>query len=472
MLDTIQYITTQFANYAWGPWLLCLLLGGGFYFLIRSRFAPFFYLRHALDLVRGKFDNPNDPGHINHFSALTAAMAGTIGMGNIAGVALAIQIGGPGAIFWMWMTAILGIATKFFTCSLAVMYRGYDDKGELQGGPMYVIREALPKRWHFLASIFAVVGLIGCLPALQSNQLIQIFRDLVVIDQGLLSADEDPFIFNLTSGIVLAGITGAVIFGGLHRIAGTARVLVPVMTAVYLVAVLVALTLNAGAIPAAFAMILTDAFTGEAAAGGSLLAVVLYGVQRGAYSNEAGMGTESLVHGAAKTNEPIREGLVAMIGPIVDTLIVCTATALMILIAGTWQSDASQGVTLTANAFSTLLGPAGTLVVFVCVLCFATTTIFTYSFYGSQCASFVFGTKYINVYRMVFVLSIVLIAVVSIESAVSLIDGSFALMAIPTMVSAILLAPKVLDAAKIYFAKLDADDDTPKSDGTLDQQPV
>ena len=472
MLDTIQYITTQFANYAWGPWLLCLLLGGGFYFLACSKFAPFFYLRHAVDLVRGKYDNPNDPGHISHFSALTAALAGTIGMGNIAGVALAIQIGGPGAIFWMWITAILGIATKFFTCSLAVMYRGYDDNGELQGGPMYVIREALPKRWHFLASVFAVVGLIGCLPALQSNQLIQIFRDLVMVDQGLLGADEDPFMFNLSSGIVLAGITGAVIFGGLHRIAGTARVLVPVMTAVYLVAVLVALTLNAGAIPAAFAMILTDAFTGEAAAGGSLLAVVLYGVQRGAYSNEAGMGTESLVHGAAKTNEPIREGLVAMIGPIVDTLIVCTATALMILIAGTWQSDASQGVTLTANAFSTLLGPAGTLVVFVCVLCFATTTIFTYSFYGSQCASFVFGTKYINAYRMVFVLSIVLIAVVSIESAVSLIDGSFALMAIPTMVSAILLAPKVLAAAKIYFAKLDTDDNTPKSDNTLDQQPV
>ena len=472
MLDTIQYITTQFANYAWGPWLLCLLLGGGFYFLACSKFAPFFYLRHAVDLVRGKYDNPNDPGHISHFSALTAAMAGTIGMGNIAGVALAIQIGGPGAIFWMWITAILGIATKFFTCSLAVMYRGYDDNGELQGGPMYVIREALPKRWHFLATVFAVVGLIGCLPALQSNQLIQIFRDLVMVDQGLLGADEDPFMFNLSSGIVLAGVTGAVIFGGLHRIAGTARVLVPVMTAVYLIAVLLALTLNAGAIPAAFAMILTDAFTGEAAAGGSLLAVVLYGVQRGAYSNEAGMGTESLVHGAAKTNEPIREGLVAMIGPIVDTLIVCTSTALMILIAGTWQSDASQGVTLTANAFSTLLGPAGTLVVFVCVLCFATTTIFTYSFYGSQCASFVFGTKYINAYRMIFVLSIVLIAVVSIESAVSLIDGSFALMAIPTMVSAILLAPKVLAAAKIYFAKLDTDDNTPKSDSTPDQQPV
>jgi AGCS family alanine or glycine:cation symporter len=235
------------------------------------------------------------------------------------------------------------------------------------------------------------------------------------------------------------------------------------MTAIYLVTVLVTLTLNADAIPGAFGLILVDAFSGEAAAGGSLLAVILYGVQRGAYSNEAGMGTESLVHGAAKTNEPIREGLVAMIGPIVDTLIVCTATALMILIAGTWQSDASQGVTLTANAFSTLLGPMGTIIVFVCVLCFATTTIFTYSFYGSQCASYVFGSRHVNSYRIVFVLSIVLIAVISLEAAVSLIDGSFALMAIPTMISAIWLAPKVMAAANLYFARLNTDDDEPSA---------
>ncbi|MDP6187180.1 MAG: alanine:cation symporter family protein, partial [Pseudomonadales bacterium] len=294
MLDTIQFITTQYAAYAWGPWLLVLLLGGGFYFLVRSKFAPFFYLRHGVDLIRGKYDNPNDPGHISHFSALTAGMAGTIGMGNIAGVALAIKIGGPGAIFWMWMTAILGIATKFFTCSLAVMYRGYDDKGELQGGPMYVIREALPKRWHFLASLFAIVGLVGCLPALQSNQLIQIFRDLVMIEQGFLGPNEDPFTFNLISGAILAGITGAVIFGGLNRIAGTARVLVPLMTGLYLVTVMFALLLNVNAIPEALSLIISDAFTGEAAAGGSVLAVILYGVQRGAYSNEAGMGTESL----------------------------------------------------------------------------------------------------------------------------------------------------------------------------------
>lgn len=463
MLETIHLITTLYASYAWGPWLLCLLLGGGVYFLLVSRFAPFMYLGHAFDLVRGKYNNPDDPGHITHFSALSAAMAGTIGMGNIAGVALAIKIGGPGAIFWMWVTAVIGIATKFFTCSLAVMYRGKDDAGVLQGGPMYVIREALPQRWHFLASMFAVVGLVGCLPALQSNQLIQIFRDLVMIDQGFLSADEDPFAFNLISGIALATITGGVIFGGLNRIANTARLLVPLMTAIYLVTVLVALTLHASAIPDAFGLILIDAFSGEAAAGGSLLAVILYGVQRGAYSNEAGMGTESLVHGAAKTNEPIREGLVAMIGPIIDTLIVCTATALMILIAGTWQSDASQGVTLTANAFSTLLGPMGTVIVFICVLCFATTTIFTYSFYGSQCASYVFGSKHVNSYRIVFVLSIVFIAVISLEAAVSLIDGSFALMAIPTMISAIWLAPKVMRAANLYFSRLNTDDDEPSA---------
>lgn len=461
MLDTIHLVTTLYATYAWGPWLLCLLLGGGLFFLLVSKFAPFMYLGHALDLVRGKYNNAHDPGHITHFSALSAAMAGTIGMGNIAGVALAIKIGGPGAIFWMWVTAIIGTATKFFTCSLAVMYRGKDDAGVLQGGPMYVIRQALPKRWHFLASMFAIVGLIGCLPALQSNQLIQIFRDLVMIEQGFLSADEDPFVFNLISGIVLATITGGVIFGGLNRIANTAQFLVPVMTTIYLVTALVALSLNASAIPGAFRLILVDALTGEAAAGGSLLAVILYGVQRGAYSNEAGMGTESLVHGAAKTNEPIREGLVAMLGPILDTLIVCTATALMILIAGTWQSDASQGVTLTANAFSALLGPTGTVIIFLCVLCFATTTIFTYSFYGSQCASYVFGSHYVDSYRVVFVLSIILIAVISLEAAVSLIDGSFALMAIPTMISAIWLAPKVMTAASQYFASLNTDDDEP-----------
>lgn len=454
MLDTFQSFTTAFADLAWGPWLLWLLLGGGFYFLVRARFTPFRYLGHAIDLLRGKYDNPDHPGHISHFSALSAALAGTIGMGNIAGVALAIKIGGPGAIFWMWMTAILGIATKFFTCTLAVMYRGKDDAGELQGGPMYVIREGLPKRFHFLAFFFAIVGMVGCLPALQANQLIQIFRDLVFLEQGILAPGADPFYYNLGSGIVLAVLTALVIFGGLSRIARTATVLVPFMAVLYLAAIVIALLMNAEQVPAAFAFIMTDAFSGDAVAGGSLLAVMIYGVQRGAYSNEAGMGTESLVHGAAKTDQPIRQGLVAMIGPIIDTMIICTATALLILVAGTWQGAEAEGVTLTANAFSSLLGPVGTVIIFACVLSFATTTIFTYSFYGSQCASFVFGTRHRNSYQWVFVASIVLVSVMSIEATVGLIDGSFALMAIPTMVSAIWLAPKVLAEAKIYWKTL------------------
>jgi AGCS family alanine or glycine:cation symporter len=454
MLDTFQSFTTAFADLAWGPWLLWLLLGGGFYFLVRSRFTPFRYLGHAIDLLRGKYDNPDHPGHISHFSALSAALAGTIGMGNIAGVALAIKIGGPGAIFWMWMTAILGIATKFFTCTLAVMYRGKDDAGELQGGPMYVIREGLPKRFHFLAFFFAIVGMVGCLPALQANQLIQIFRDLVFFEQGIIAPGADPFYYNLGSGIILAVLTALVIFGGLSRIARTATVLVPFMAVLYLATIIIALLMNAEQVPAAFTFILTDAFSGDAVAGGSLLAVMIYGVQRGAYSNEAGMGTESLVHGAAKTDQPIRQGLVAMIGPIIDTMIICTATALLILVAGTWQGAEAEGVTLTANAFSSLLGPVGTVIIFACVLSFATTTIFTYSFYGSQCASFVFGTRHRASYQWVFVASIVLVSVMSIEAAVGLIDGSFALMAIPTMVSAIWLAPKVLAEAKIYWKTL------------------
>jgi AGCS family alanine or glycine:cation symporter len=460
MLETIQTVTTTLADLAWGPWLLVLLLGGGAFFLLFSGFTPFRYLGHAVDLVRGKYDDPDDPGYVNHAKALSAALAGTIGMGNIAGVALAIVIGGPGSIFWMWVTAVLGMATKFFTCSLAVMYRGRDSSGHLQGGPMYVIREALPRRMHFLAYLFAAAGMVGSLPALQSNQLVQIVRDLVFNDLQWLHADTDPTGLNLMVGIVLAVISAAVILGGLNRIARVAGALVPSMSLLYVGSCLVALGLHIDAVPDALGLIITDAFTGEAAAGGTLLSMILYGVRRGAFSNEAGMGTESLAHGAARTREPIREGLVAMLGPVVDTLLICTATALMILISGTWQTSELAGVTLTANAFGNLLGPAGTVVVFVCVLCFASTTIFTYSFYGSQCASFIFGTHRTRPYQIVFLAFILIASVVSVESAINLIDASFALMAIPTMISAIWLAPRVKEAAEVYWTQTAQHDDS------------
>lgn len=241
MIEQFQGLAKAFADYAWGPWLLVLLLGGGFFFLIYTRFVPFRHMPHAIDILRGKYDSPDDPGDINHFQALSSALAGTIGMGNIAGVALAIAIGGPGAIFWMWMTAILGIATKFFTCTLAVMYRGRDSAGTLRGGPMYVIREGLPKHWHWLAYMFAIFGLIGTLPVLQANQLIQIVRDMVFIDNGWLPADGPHFTFNITAGIVLTITAGVVIFGGLQRIADVASRVVPSMSALYIGAALVAI---------------------------------------------------------------------------------------------------------------------------------------------------------------------------------------------------------------------------------------
>ena len=445
--------TATLAEYAWGPWLLVLLLGGGLYFLVRSRFLPYRHLGHAFALIAGRYDRPDDPGHISHRKALTAALAGTIGMGNIAGVALAIQIGGPGAIFWMWMTAIVGMATKFFTCSLAVMYRGQDSAGELQGGPMYVIREAMPKKFHFLAYMFAAVGMVGALPALQTNQLVQALRDLLVINQGWLAADADPTGFNLGLGVTIAAITAVVIFGGLLRITQVTTALVPTMGMLYVGGALAAILMNLPAVPGVFELILVDAFTGEAAAGGSVLAMILYGVRRGAFSNEAGMGTESLAHGAAKTQEPIREGIVAMLGPVFDTLLICTATAVVILLANNWASDA-QGVTLTANAFALLLGPVGSWIVLACIVCFATTTILTYSFYGSQCASFLFGADSKRRYQVVYVGFILVAAVLSIETAINLIDFCFALMAIPTMCSAIWLAPKVTEAAREYWHKL------------------
>lgn len=454
MFEPIQRAAMLFSTYAWGPWLLVLLLGGGLFFLFYSRAIPFRYLGHACRLLLGRHDSADDPGQISHFQALSSALAGTVGMGNIAGVALAIAVGGPGAIFWMWVTAIVGIATKFFTCSLAVMYRGRDSEGVLQGGPMYVIREALPRRLRFLAVLFAAFGLIGCLPLFQANQLTQVLREVLFVGQGWLAAEANHFNVNLALGLGLALVAAPIVTGGLSRVAKAAATLVPLMSVLYVGGAITAVLLHLDKLPGVVALIVTDAFTGEAVAGGALYWVILYGVQRGAFSNEAGIGTEALAHGAARTREPIREGLVAMLGPIVDTLVVCSATAFVILISGTWQSGGASGVTLTAAAFQALLGTPGLVIVFVSVICFAMTTLFTYSFYGAQCASFLFGARSRRYYVWLYLAFIVFAAIVTIQAAIGIVDGAFAIMAIPTMVSALWLAPRVKAAAVDYFERL------------------
>jgi AGCS family alanine or glycine:cation symporter len=459
-MDDIEQLLITFGDLAWGPWLVVLILGSGLYFAVLSRLLPFLYLGHSIQLLRGKYDSADSPGDISHFQALSSALAGTIGMGNIAGVAVAITVGGPGAIFWMWATAVVGIATKFFTCTLAVMYRGEDSKGHIQGGPMYVIREGLDRRWHFLASFFCIAGVVGCLPLFQTNQLVQTVREVVFIQHGWIDPSQ-AFQFNLAAGLVLAAIVATVIFGGLHRIAQVASALVPTMAVLYVGTAIMVLVVHVDELPGYLALIVRDAFTGVAVAGGALGTVIATGVRRGVFSNEAGIGTEAMAHGAARTREPVREGLVAMMGPVIDTLVICTATALIILIAGVWQDGNSNGVTLTADAFEVAIPGIGVYILIVCIFFFSISTIFSYSYYGSKCLGFLIGAERQHWYNYLIVVMIVIASMLSLDAMVGLIDGAFALMAIPTTVSTILLSSRVMQEARRYFAKLDAGEESP-----------
>ena len=388
-------------------------------------------------------------GSISKYQALSSALSGTIGLGNIAGVALAIQLAGPGAVFWMWITACLGIATKFFTCSLSIMYREKDTDGTILGGPMYVIKNGLSSKWAFLAYLFAFFGMIGGLPAVQSNQMVQIITEFAM---PILSFDNQQ-VFNIVCGLIIAVLAGIVIIGGLTRIAKASSWLVPIMGGLYVLTATFILITNSEDVPNVIKIIFSDAFTGTSVAGGSLMGVIMYGVQRGAFSNEAGIGTEALIHGTAKTSNPIKQGFVAMIGPIFDTLLICTATAVVIILSGLWMGDQYSGVSLTAMAFQAFLGSAGIAVVFLCVVFFGISTIFTYSYYGSVCARFLFGPKGQRIYLYIFIATIIFFASISLDSAINIIDGSFAMMAIPTLISSILLAPKVIAEANKFLAR-------------------
>jgi AGCS family alanine or glycine:cation symporter len=446
--------------------LLFLLLGGGIYFLIYSRFIPFRYFGHAVNVLRGKYDNPDDPGQINHFEALSTALAATVGMGNISGVAVAIAIGGPGAIFWMWISAIVGTATKYFTCTLSVMYRGKDSSGEIQGGPMYVIREGLGKNWQPLAVMFALFGMVGCLPVFQANQLTQAFRDIVflpnniegsMVDIGFLTfRDIDMYI-----GLAILVFVAMVIFGGIKRIGKVASRMVPGMVILYFLAVLGIIIIHFDQVPHYFSLIFSNAFSadnyhGDPAFGGLLGGLIVLGTRRAAFSNEAGIGTAPMAHGAAKTMEPVREGLVAMLGPFIDTIVVCTLTGLAILLTDVWQTSDSNGVTLTATAFQEAFPGFGSYILMLCILIFAITSLFSYSYYGTKCLGYLIGAHRQHWYNYFYVVSILYGAISSLEAIISLIDSAFALMAIPTMTSAVLLSPKVMKVTRKYTRELRA----------------
>lgn len=449
-METIEYILQRFSDLAWGPHLLVLLVGGGLFFVLYSRFGPYRYLGHAIDILRGKYDDPDDEGEITHFQALSTAIAATVGMGNISGVAVAISVGGPGALFWMWMSALLGVCTKFFTCTLAIMYRGKDSMGQLQGGPMYVIMEGMGKKWKPLAVLFCIAGLFGALPAFQANQLTQTIHDVILTPAGIETTNTTKFLV----GVLIAIIVGTVIFGGLKRIALVASRLVPFMVVIYVLSVLTILFLHADQILPSFGLILSDAFSGDSVLGGTIGSVIYHGVRRASFSNEAGIGTAPMAHGAAKTKEPVREGLIAMLGPFIDTILVCTMTALAIIIMGTWNSGDGEGITITLNAFEAAMPGVGRILLMLCILTFSFTTLFSFSYYGNKCTGFLIGAERKHWYNYFYVFSILVTAVVSLGAVINLIDGFYGLMAIPTMVSALYLSPKVREAAKRYFASL------------------
>ena len=453
MIICLDEILSNFAEFMWGTPLLILLLGGGLFFTYFCQFIPFRYIKHGFLVLIGKYDNPNDPGQINHFQALSSALASTVGMGNISGVAIAIHSGGPGALFWMWISAILGMATKFFTCTLAIMYRAKDEKGEMQGGPMYVISEGMSNKFKPLAYLFSFAGLLGCLSLFQANQLTQIVQDQIYVPLGYFNTN--PILGKLFIGLLIAFIISLVIFGGIRRIGVVTAKLVPLMVILYIVFGFSILIMNWKSIDDIFLSIIYDAFTGQAVLGGSIGAVIITGIRRAAFSNEAGIGTEAMAHGAAITREPIREGLVAMLGPMIDTIIVCSITGFVILSTGAWTDPNLNGISMTTKAFEIGLPVIGKPILIFTVIIFSITTMIGYSYYGSKCAVFLFGTKWKKPYRIFYTFSLIIGSIITIDLVVNFIDGMFALMAIPTMISSIILAPKVMIASKEYFSKLE-----------------
>ena len=455
--DSIGHGIAAFSDFICGYPLFFLLIGGGLFFLVYSKFAPLRYYGRAIGALRVKDDSA--AGQISSFEALTSAIAATVGMGNIAGVAVALSIGGPGAIFWMWVSAVVGMATKFFEGTIAVMYKGKDDAGEVQGGPMYMITEGLGKKWKPLAVFFSIFGLFGTLCVMQSNQLTESVTTL------FFTPEQNTPVLRLVIGIILTVIVSFVVIGGIKRISKIATKLVPTMVALYFLLVIYILIRHIGLVPGVFGDIFSGAFTPRGALGGgigSIIMIALTGVRRAALVNEAGVGTASMMHGASKNQEPVREGLVAMIGPSIDSGLVCTMTALAILVGAELNPallpeaegmGSMEGLKLALNAFNAALPGVGGYLLFVIVILFAFSTMFSYSYYGQKCTGFLFGARYASYYNYFFLAMLVVAAVIPLKVAVSLIDAAYALMAFPTMFTLFCLAPKARREMDRYFAK-------------------
>ncbi len=438
----------------WGPVTIILLVGTGVFITVLMAGIQFRRFGYALKLISGKYDNPDDQGEITHFQALAAALSATIGTGNIAGVGTAIAMGGPGAVFWMWITAIFGMALKYAECLLSLKYRSIHQDGTVSAGPMYYLERGLGQKWlGMLFAFFAAIASFGIGNMVQANS----------VAEPMLTYFHIP---KLATGLVIGLLVFMVIVGGIKRIGQVASRLVPIMTVFYITGALWVIFKNIDAVPAAFSLIFNDAFNGSAATGGFVGATVReairFGVARGVFSNESGLGSAPIAHGAARTEEPVREGLVAMLGPFIDTIVICTMTALVIIITGAYgcmDAAKGQGLTgsdLTAFAFNTGLPGPGGYIVAIGLIVFAFSTAISWSYYGDRSVEYLFGPKLgprmITPYRILFCMLLPVGASVELSLVWTISDIFNALMAWPNLIGLILLSPVVIRLTKEYFA--------------------
>jgi AGCS family alanine or glycine:cation symporter len=432
-MDTLNALVNSINGLVWGPPMLVLILGTGLYLMLRLKFMPLTKIGAGFILMwRGRKKGDAESGEISPFQALMTCLAATVGTGNIAGVATAIFLGGPGALFWMWCTALVGMATKYCEVVLAVHYREKDELGNHVGGPMYAIKNGLGKKWLWLGTAFAIFG--GLAHALQATFNVPLW----------------------VTGVVSMVLVGLVILGGIKRIGKVAATLVPFMCVAYIGAAIAVLFVHASAIPAAFELIFTHAFSPIAATGGfagaAVMAAIRFGVARGIFSNEAGLGTAGIAQAAGTTNSPVRSGMIGMIGTFIDTLIICTLTGLAIICSGAWSSGAS-GAALSAAAFESALPGFGGAFLSIALVVFAFTTVLGWSFYGEKCWEFMFGTKAIMPFRILWVLAVPFGAIAQLDFAWLLADTLNGLMAIPNLLTLLLLSPVVVQLTKAHFAR-------------------
>lgn len=446
-MEFLQNLVNSVNGLVWGPPMLVLILGTGLFLMVMLKFMPLVRVGTGFALIwRGRAKGDEATGEISPFQALMTCLAATVGTGNIAGVATAIFLGGPGALFWMWCTALVGMATKYCEVVLAVHYREKDERGEHVGGPMYAIKNGLGKRWLWLGGAFAI---FGGLAGFGIGNMVQV--------NSMALALEATFAVPLwVTGLVTMVFVGLVILGGIKRIGKVAAALVPFMCVAYIIAGIVVLVVNAESIPGAFSLIFTHAFTPIAATGGfagaAVMAAIRFGVARGIFSNEAGLGTAGIAQAAGTTQSSVRSGLIGMMGTFIDTIIICTITGLAIICSGVWTSGES-GAALSAAAFEQAMPGVGGPLLTIALVVFAFTTILGWSYFGERCWEFMVGTKAIWPFRIIWVVAVPFGAIAQLDFAWLLADTLNGLMAIPNLVSLLLLSPVVVKLTREYFAR-------------------